>query len=137
MRTSRLTVGTHRRYNKVMPTNGNSKFTIRMEDEPKAQFTAAAYNAGTTAAELVRQMIAWWMRTPGAELPARPGDDPNNAKDWNEAVDWLLNSRHTADPDIQSAFWGLAEGRFTREQADTGVFKYDEEGHASVSAEEE
>jgi hypothetical protein len=120
-----------------MPTNGKAKFTIRMSDQERAEITAAAYNTGTNAAELVRQMIAWWMRTPGAELPPRPGDDPNNAKDWNEAVDWLLNSRHTADPDIQSGFWGLAEGRFTRQQADTGVFEYDEEGHACVPSEEE
>ena len=132
-----MTVGTHHGYNKAMPTNGKAKFTIRMSDQERAEITAAAYNTGTNAAELVRQMIAWWMRTPGAELPPRPGDDPNNAKDWNEAVDWLLNSRHTADPDIQSGFWGLAEGRFTRQQADTGVFEYDEEGHACVPSEEE
>ena len=56
---------------------------------------------------------------------------------WKEAIDWLLNSRHTADPDIQSAFWGMVEGRFTREQADTGVFKYDAEGNASIPTEDE
>lgn len=125
-----------------MADTGNHKLQIRMEDEPKARFVTTAYNQGTTAAEVVRQMIAWWMRTPGATLPPRPGDtteqvDPNNDQDWNEAVDWLLNSRHTADPDIQSAFWGLAEGRFTREQADNGVFEYDEEGNARISTEEE
>lgn len=41
---------------------------------------------------------------------------------WSEAVDWLLNSRHTADPGIQHAFWGMADGELTREQADNGVF---------------
>lgn len=56
---------------------------------------------------------------------------------WNEAIDWLLNSRHTADPEIQSAFWGMVEGRFTREQADTGVFEYDAEGNASIPTEDE
>jgi hypothetical protein len=56
---------------------------------------------------------------------------------WNEAIDWLLNSRHTADPDIQSAFWGMAEGRFTRKQADTGCFQYDDEGNAYIPTDDE
>lgn len=43
-------------------------------------------------------------------------------ENWNEAIDWLLNSRHTGDPDIQTAFWGIADGKFTREYADGGVF---------------
>lgn len=37
---------------------------------------------------------------------------------WDEAIDWLLNSRHCAEPGIQNAFWGLYEGRYTREEAD-------------------
>jgi hypothetical protein len=37
---------------------------------------------------------------------------------WNEAIDWLLNSRHTGDPDIQKAFWGVVDGKITRDQAD-------------------
>jgi hypothetical protein len=37
---------------------------------------------------------------------------------WNEAVDWLLNSRHTGDPDIQNPFWGIVDGKYTRDQAD-------------------
>lgn len=61
----------------------------------------------------------------------------DNDRPWNEAIDWLLNSRHTADPDIQSAFWGMVEGRFTREQADNGVFEYDAEGNASIPTEDE
>lgn len=75
-------MGAHAGYNKRMeatPTpkaphrdTGNHKLHIRMADEPKAQFVTTAYNTGTTAAELVRQMIAWWMRTPGAALPPRP-----------------------------------------------------------------
>lgn len=61
------------------------------------------------------------------------------AKDqpWNDAIDWLLNSRHTADPGIQSAFWGMVEGRFTREQADTGCFQYDAEGNAYIPTDDE
>lgn len=37
---------------------------------------------------------------------------------WNEAVDWLLNSRHMADPDIQGPFWAYVEGLISREELD-------------------
>lgn len=36
---------------------------------------------------------------------------------WMEAIDWLINSRHCADPDIQEVFWGLVDGKLTREEA--------------------
>lgn len=39
-------------------------------------------------------------------------------KRWNEAVDWLLNSRHTADPDIQRPFWAYVDGLITIEELD-------------------
>lgn len=55
-----------------MPTLGNPKLTIRMPPEHRGAFITAAYNNGTTASELVTQFIAWWMNTPGAELPQRP-----------------------------------------------------------------
>lgn len=39
---------------------------------------------------------------------------------WNDAVDWLLNSRHCGgDPDIQDMFWGIAEGACGRAEAET------------------
>lgn len=41
--------------------------------------------------------------------------------DWDAAVDWLLNSRHTADPAIQSAFWALSLGACTVDEADAGA----------------
>lgn len=37
---------------------------------------------------------------------------------WNDAIDWLLNSRHTGDPDIQKAFWGIVDRKHTRDEAD-------------------
>lgn len=40
---------------------------------------------------------------------------------WNEAIDWLLNSRHCADPGIQAAFWGIAEGKCTRKNVEEWV----------------
>lgn len=39
-------------------------------------------------------------------------------KRWNDAVDWLLNSRHTADPDIQGPFWAYVDGLITRDELD-------------------
>lgn len=39
-------------------------------------------------------------------------------KRWNEAIDWLLNSRHTADPDIQAPFWAYVDGLITLEELD-------------------
>jgi hypothetical protein len=39
---------------------------------------------------------------------------------WNNAVDWLLNSRHCGDPDIQTCFWAMADGLCTRDEADYG-----------------
>ena len=42
-------------------------------------------------------------------------------KRWDEAVDWLLNSRYTADPDIQKAFWGIVVGKCSRDDAEEWV----------------
>jgi hypothetical protein len=37
---------------------------------------------------------------------------------WHGAIDWLLNSRHTADPDIQGPFWAYCDGLITRDELD-------------------
>lgn len=47
---------------------------------------------------------------------------------WNDAVDWLLNSRHTADPDIQRVFWGVAGGHYDRDEAEDIVEPEDFDG---------
>lgn len=47
-------------------------------------------------------------------MPTPNSDD----KRWNEAIDWLLNSRHTADPDIQGPFWAYIDGLITRSELD-------------------
>ncbi len=44
---------------------------------------------------------------------------PGESKNWDLAVDWLLNSRHTADPDIQDPFWACVDGLITREELET------------------
>jgi hypothetical protein len=49
----------------------------------------------------------------------RDPEDPAE-KRWSEAVDWLLNSRHCGDCDIQAAFWGMVDGLWDRKIADKG-----------------
>lgn len=43
---------------------------------------------------------------------------PGNSSNWDTAIDWLLNSRHTADPDIQTAFWAVADGIATADEVE-------------------
>ena len=50
--------------------------------------------------------------TPGRKY-AKESDEA-----WSAAVDWLINSRHTADLTIQDAFWGIVDGRYSVEGAD-------------------
>lgn len=55
---------------------------IRIGDE-WYDFDRAAKAAGTERAALVREFIAWYLRQPGAKLPARP-----SAESWaDEAGD--------------------------------------------------
>lgn len=49
-------------------------------------------------------------------------------RNFDIAVDWLLNSRHTADPDIQDLFWGITDGYVTIDEV------YDNEGEATQKA---
>jgi hypothetical protein len=55
--------------------------------------------------------------------PALPSGDAAGAaaadERWNKAVDWLLNSRYTADPDIQGPFWAYVDGKITRDELST------------------
>lgn len=41
------------------------------------------------------------------------------APGFDNAVDWLLNSRHTADPDIQNQFWALSDGLITDDEVES------------------
>lgn len=38
---------------------------------------------------------------------------------WNEAIDWLLNSSHV-EAETRAAFWAISDGWATREQATAG-----------------
>lgn len=46
-------------------------------------------------------------------------EEPEGHSDWDTAVDWLLNSRHTADPDIQAEFWAISDGIATVDEVET------------------
>lgn len=49
-------------------------------------------------------------RDVGRADPAPKGADEER---WDDAVDWLLNSRYTGDPDIQTPFWARVDGHIT------------------------
>jgi len=52
-------------------------------------------------------------------MPRKSAAQRANDRRWDEAVDWLLNSRHTADLDIQRPFWAYMDGLITRDELDT------------------
>ena len=74
---------------------------------------------------LLESHVHWWAEV-GRQVPAlldeldRLHAQAESDAGWHEAIDWLLNSRHTGDPDIQAAFWALSDGLCTREEADSG-----------------
>jgi hypothetical protein len=45
---------------------------IRLPAELWLDFDPAAKSVGTERAAVVRELIAWYLREPGAKLPARP-----------------------------------------------------------------
>lgn len=46
--------------------------SIRVPDELWESAMATAAEHGTSAGELCRAFLAWWLREPGAKLPPRP-----------------------------------------------------------------
>lgn len=42
----------------------------------------------------------------------------SDEKRWNDAIDWLLNSPYTGDPECQGRFWALVDGLTTRDKVD-------------------
>ncbi|WP_137991236.1 hypothetical protein [Streptomyces vilmorinianum] len=48
---------------------------IRLPDELWLDFDPAAKSLGTERASIVRELIAWYLREPGAKLPERPSRD--------------------------------------------------------------
>jgi hypothetical protein len=46
--------------------------TIRIPDVDWADLEQLAASRGTERGELIRSVMAWWMRRPGARMPPRP-----------------------------------------------------------------
>ena len=84
---------------------------------PKRANTAAATRAAAVAARRRKLEAAAKLIRDAGGTATLPGD--RSEKSWNVAVDWLLNSRHTADPDIQDAFWALADGVITEDEVES------------------
>ncbi len=99
-------------------------------DLTKAIATAVTHIAGNDAQSLATSAVT--AAAPVIEEAVRALVAEENRR-WNEAVDWLLNSRYTGDPDIQAAFWMLADGHCTRDEADRGYMKERPDDGESVS----
>ncbi|MFD5137487.1 hypothetical protein ACFWMX_14795 [Streptomyces sp. NPDC058378] len=54
---------------------------MRIPDDEWLPFDAAAKAQGQTRAGVVRELIRWYMRRPGAKLPVRPEAGPWSATD--------------------------------------------------------
>lgn len=54
-----------------------------------------------------------------AELWAKRTDQDAAEKRFGDAIDWLLNSRYT-DLEAVTAFWGIADGHWTADDAEHG-----------------
>lgn len=54
-------------------TGTTPKRGIRIPDETWLPAVEQAHDQGTSAGELCREFLEWWLRKPGAKLPRRPG----------------------------------------------------------------
>lgn len=56
-----------------MPDQPKTKHrSVRIPDEDWADIMSRAKDADTSAGELIKEFVAWWLRRPGAKLPKRP-----------------------------------------------------------------
>lgn len=55
---------------------------------------------------------------------------------WDGAINWLLNSRHTGDPDIQKPFWAYVDGHITLDELDSFTSNDVEERRAELGIDE-
>ena len=54
------------------PREGNDARRFRMDLGEWEEFGSDAAFMGTDRSELLRELIRWWMRKPGAKMPPRP-----------------------------------------------------------------
>lgn len=55
-----------------MPSRGTPKFGIRVSEAVWTRLGEAAARAGTDRSAVIRALLAWYLREPGASLPPRP-----------------------------------------------------------------
>jgi hypothetical protein len=46
--------------------------SVRVSDQDWADLAQVAASAGTDRAKVINQLVCWYLRRPGAELPDRP-----------------------------------------------------------------
>jgi len=63
----------HAGYMSTRSGRGTPRQTLRVPEALWIRFGAAAARAETDRSALVRALIAWYVREPGARLPERPG----------------------------------------------------------------
>lgn len=61
-----------KRRGRPVTTGITPKRGIRIPDETWQSAVEQARKEGTSAGELCREFLDWWMRKPGAKLPKRP-----------------------------------------------------------------
>lgn len=64
---------------------------MRLDDELWAKVGDAAKKVGTDRTAVVRQLLRWYVREPGADLPVRPGDGP----DTDPKLELIREARET------------------------------------------
>lgn len=55
-----------------VPSKGTDRKSFRLDDEPWEKFGRNAEAIGRDRTALLRELINWFNREPGAELPERP-----------------------------------------------------------------
>lgn len=53
-------------------SRGTPKIGVRLSPDIWTRLGQAADAAGLTRAEVIRRLILWWLRQPGATVPPRP-----------------------------------------------------------------
>ncbi|MGW4425772.1 hypothetical protein [Streptosporangium sp. NPDC004631] len=103
------------------PADDGDRLTPTLMADVTALLTRHGYRMPTDTAAQQRALTETFavLGFLGKAFEGHPPADPATAQ-WNKAIDWLLNSRHTADEDIQAALWALADGRCTVEEANRG-----------------
>jgi hypothetical protein len=67
---------------RITPVPNPENFTpirsIRIASATWDRARSLAREQGKTMSELIRELLDWWLRTPGAKLPARPTETPKD-----------------------------------------------------------